>query len=78
MEIAISVNGVPIRLTDERWSHIVNAHDDLAGYSKSCEHHVWVFNNFQTVIVERSAGSRGRVGAARWAVPSEEALARLR
>jgi hypothetical protein len=36
MEIAYSVNGVPIRLTDERWSHIVNAHDDLAGYDVDC------------------------------------------
>jgi hypothetical protein len=36
MDIAISVNRVPIRLTDERWSHIVNAHDDLAGYYDDC------------------------------------------
>jgi hypothetical protein len=26
-----SVNGVPIRLTDERWSHVVENHDELAG-----------------------------------------------
>lgn len=32
MDIARSVNNVPIRLTDERWAHIVNNHDDLAGY----------------------------------------------
>jgi hypothetical protein len=31
MEIAYSVNGVPIRLTAERWWHIVMARDDLAG-----------------------------------------------
>jgi len=31
VEIAISVNGVPIRLTDERWFHIVENHDELAG-----------------------------------------------
>ncbi|MEA1945431.1 MAG: hypothetical protein U9N07_08935 [Euryarchaeota archaeon] len=30
--IAYSVNGVPIRLTDERWTHIVENHDDMAGY----------------------------------------------
>jgi hypothetical protein len=36
MDIAISVNRVPIRLSDERWSHIVNAHDDLAGYYDDC------------------------------------------
>lgn len=27
-----SINGVPIRLSDERWVHIVEHHDDLAGY----------------------------------------------
>lgn len=27
-----SVNRVPIRLTSERWTHIVEHHDDLAGY----------------------------------------------
>jgi len=31
-EIAISVNGVPIRLTDERWEHIIDGHADLANY----------------------------------------------
>ena len=28
---AISINGVSIRLSDERWVHIVESHDDLAG-----------------------------------------------
>jgi len=32
MEIALSKNNIPIRLTDERWMHIVETHDDLAGY----------------------------------------------
>jgi uncharacterized protein YuzE len=36
MDVAYSVNQIPIRLTDERWSHIVNAHDDLAGYYDDC------------------------------------------
>jgi hypothetical protein len=36
MDIAYSVNGVPIRLTDERWSHIVNSHDEMAGYADDC------------------------------------------
>ena len=31
MESATSVNGVPIRLTGERWTHIVENHDELAG-----------------------------------------------
>lgn len=32
MEIAKSINNIPIRLTNERWIHIVENHDDLAGY----------------------------------------------
>lgn len=32
MEIVKSKNGVPIRLTEERWYHIVENHDDLASY----------------------------------------------
>jgi hypothetical protein len=38
MEIAHSVNGVPIRLTDERWAHIIHDHDDLEGYMDDCLH----------------------------------------
>jgi hypothetical protein len=32
MDIVKSVNGVPIRLTDERWIHIIENHEDVAGY----------------------------------------------
>ena len=32
MDIATSKNGVPIRLTEERWFHITENHDDLAGH----------------------------------------------
>ena len=32
MDTAISVEGVPIRLTHEQWFHIVENHDDMAGY----------------------------------------------
>ena len=32
MDIVKSINGVPIRLTEERWVHIIENHDDLAGY----------------------------------------------
>ena len=31
METVRSVRGVPIRLTGERWTHIVENHDELAG-----------------------------------------------
>lgn len=32
MDVAYSVNNVPIRLTYERWYHITENHDDLASY----------------------------------------------
>jgi hypothetical protein len=32
MDIAYSVNRVPIRLTHERWYHIAENHDEMAGY----------------------------------------------
>jgi len=31
-EAAYSVDGIPIRLTHERWYHIVESHDDLASH----------------------------------------------
>lgn len=30
-DIAVSRNGVPIRLTDERWAHIIDEHAEVAG-----------------------------------------------
>ena len=32
MHRVTSVDGVPIRLTEERWFHIVENHDDMAGH----------------------------------------------
>ena len=32
MDAAISINGVPIRLTEERWYHITEVRDELAGH----------------------------------------------
>lgn len=32
MDSALSVDGVPIRLPPERWFHIAENHDDLAGH----------------------------------------------
>jgi hypothetical protein len=32
MDVAISINGVPIRLNYERWYHIVENHDEMASY----------------------------------------------
>jgi hypothetical protein len=30
-----SVNGVPIRLTEERWEHILDSHPELASYRET-------------------------------------------
>ncbi len=32
MDVTISKNGVPIRLTSERWLHITTGHPDIADY----------------------------------------------
>ena len=32
MDIVHSLNDIPIRITRERWFHITENHDDLAGY----------------------------------------------
>jgi len=46
-KVAYSVNNIPIRLTAERWSHIVENHEDIAGYSyevlETIEKPTWVF-----------------------------------
>ncbi len=34
MNTAFSTGGIPIRLTQERWFHIVENHDDLAGHHR--------------------------------------------
>jgi len=31
VNITKSVNGIPIRMTDERWFHVIENHDDLVG-----------------------------------------------
>ncbi len=53
MEIAVSVNGVPIRLTYERWYHITENHDDLASYF----HEVLETVEKPDVIVRGNSGS---------------------
>ena len=58
MEVACSVNGVTIRLTYERWYHIVENHDDLASYF----HEVLDVIERPAVVVR---GNRGALKAAR-------------
>lgn len=47
MDILSSVNDIPIRLTDERWRHIVENHNDMAGYYyevlETVENPRWIF-----------------------------------
>ena len=31
LEVPVSKNGIPIRITDERWTHVVESHDYMAG-----------------------------------------------
>jgi len=32
VDVVTSKSGIPIRITEERWFHIIENHDDLAGY----------------------------------------------
>jgi len=57
-EIARSVNGVPIRLTYERWYHIVENHDELVGSF----HEVLETIERPQIVVQ---GNRGALKAAR-------------
>ena len=63
MDVAFSVDGVPIRLTHERWFHIVENHDDVAGYYDevltTVEYPDLVLQGYRgTLIAVRSFGRR--------------------
>lgn len=68
MDVAISVNGVPIRLTAERWMHIVENRDDLAGRSETVldaiEDPDWVTQGYSGSLVARKGMGRRRYLAA--------------
>ena len=55
MELVKSVNGIPIRLTDERWVHIIENHDDLAGYYDeivgTIEHPDYVIEGYKGALI---------------------------
>lgn len=59
MDVAYSVNGVPIRLTDERWRHIVSARDELAGYYEDCLQVVEVAGRHGSLKAVKGYGARG-------------------
>ncbi len=53
MDVAHSINGVPVRLSYERWYHIVENHDELAS----------AFHEILEVIEEPDFIARGTRGA---------------
>jgi hypothetical protein len=67
MEIARSVRGVPIRLTYERWYHIIENHDDLA----SCFYDVLETIQQPDFVIRGNKGSlkaARNVGERKWLV----------
>jgi hypothetical protein len=67
MEVAYSVNGVPIRLSYERWYHITENHDELASYF----HEVLDVVEKPDLIVRGNKGSlkaSKNVGRRKWLV----------
>ncbi len=52
---AKSINDIPIRLTDERWRHITDNHDDVAGYYddvlKTIEEPDYIIKGYRDALV---------------------------
>jgi len=63
-EIVYSKNGMPIRLTDERWAHITEEHSELAGSRQEV---------VETIAnpTEIFAGNRGELLAVREVEPGK-------
>jgi hypothetical protein len=64
MEIVPSISGVPIRLTWERWAHIVEARDELAGRMQevlaAVETPDWVTRGYRgSLMAWKGFGRRG-------------------
>lgn len=55
MEIANSVNGIPIRLTDERWQHIVGSRPYMQSYYDeildTIENPIWILRGHGGTLV---------------------------
>ena len=55
MTVARSVHGVPIRLPDERWSHIVESYDDLSDRMddvlNAVAHPAWVTRGYGGALI---------------------------
>ena len=75
MDAAQSVNGVPIRLTYERWYHIVENHDDMA----SLFHEVLDAVQKPEIVVRASHGALKAIrtmGRKRWMVVAYREVSR--
>jgi hypothetical protein len=76
---AESVNGVPIRLPDERWQHIIEGHVDLVNYAddvlRVIENPEAVYQGRRgSLIAVRSYGRRGQLAVFYREVSSEDGL----
>ncbi len=64
MQVAISVRGIPIRLTPERWMHIIEARDELAGRMpdvlETVENPDWVTKGYRGALVAWKGFARRR------------------
>ena len=64
MDWVVSKHGVPIRLTDERWQHIIDQHPDMDEYRDevlgTVEDPEWILRSYGgALIAMRSMGRRG-------------------
>jgi len=64
VEFTRSVNGVPIRLSDERWGHIIEFHDDLvdraAEVLDAVAHPAWVTRGYGGPLIAWKPFGQGR------------------
>ncbi len=62
--IAYSVNGVPIRLTSERWTHIVRNKPYMLSYQEltleTIEHPTWVLRGYGGAFIAVRSLARGK------------------
>lgn len=76
MDMIKSKNGVSIRLTAERWLHIIENHDDLAGYYdgvlKTVEDPDYVIKGYEGALIALQEINRGMFLAVVYKELSEE------
>ncbi len=64
MDIAYSVNNIPVRLTAERWYHIVENHDDVAGHYddvlETIENPELVLRGYKSALIAVRGAGRGQ------------------